>query len=274
MTHQEPIGERAVRLGLASKDAVASALREQHARAGAGKGLMLGSLLVEMGLLTPTQLVRVLDDSPLSGFHLGEDAVRLAAQLPRLVEKPQRTILFTSARRSQGVSTVASQVALALALMGEDRVVVVDANLRAPEMHEKFRVRRAPGLAEAVGGKTPVESCIAPTGVPGLSVMPAGAEAGDALALLISEPCERVFQGLRDRYSFVIIDVPPMLEHPEAAVVAARTDGVVVVARAGRSTRTDHQEVARALSGLGVAHLGVVLSRVPRSLSAALERAV
>lgn len=274
MTHKEPIGERAVRMGLASKDVVANALREQHSRSEAGKSPMLGALLVEMGLLTPAQLVRLLDDSPLSGFHLGEDAVRLAAQLPHLIDKPQRTILFTSARGTQGVSTVTSQVALALALMGEKRVLVVDANLRAPEMHTKFRVPRAPGLAEAVSGRATLDACIAETGLPDLCVVPAGADSPDALAALISESCEKLFHSLRDRFPFVLIDVPPMLDHPEAAVIAGRTDGVIVVARAGRSKRTDQVEVTRALAGLGVPHLGVVLSRVPRTLSAALERAV
>lgn len=274
MSHTEPIGERAVRLGLATTDNVAAALREQHSRASAGRGPLLGALLVEMGLLTPAQLVRLLDESPLSGFHLGEDAVRLAAQLPHLIDRPQRTVLFTAARTGQGVSTVASQVALALALMGEKRVLAIDANLRAPELHEKFRVHRSPGLAEAVTSRAALDACIVETGLPGLAVMPAGAEGADALASLISDSCERVFQAARERYPYIIVDAPPMLENPEAAVIAGRTDGVITVARAGRSKRSDLAEVSRVLGGLGVANLGVVLSRVPRSLSAALERGV
>jgi Mrp family chromosome partitioning ATPase len=159
---------------------------------------------------------------------------------------------------------VLSQVALALALMGERRVLVIDANLRDPVQHEKFRVRRTPGLADAVAGRPRVEECIVPTGLPGLDVLPAGNPAGDALAALISESCEQLFTSVRERYSYVVVDSPGMLAHPEAALLAPRTDGVIVVARSGQARRSDLTEVARVISGLGVKHLGVVLSRGAR----------
>ena len=261
MKQNEPIGERAIRLGLASQEAITSALKQQKSLGDAGRRVPLGSLLVEMGLLIPTQLVRLLEDGPLSGFHLGEDAVRLAAQLPQLLPRDQSTILFTGPREAQGVSTVLSQVALALALMGERRVLVIDANLRAPAQHDKFRVRRTPGLADAVAGRPRVDECIVPTGLPGLDVLPAGNPASDALASLISESCEQLFKTLRERYSYIVVDSPGMLSHPEAALLAPRTDGVIVVARAGYARRSDLTEMSRVIAGLGVRHLGVVLSR-------------
>jgi len=273
MKNNEPIGERAVRLGLASQEAISAALKQQKSLSDSGRRVPLGSLLVEMGLLIPTQLVRLLEDGPLSGFHLGEDAVRLAAQLPRMLPQDHSAILFTGPRDAHGVSTVISQVGLALALMGERRVVVIDANLRHPEQHEKFRVRRSPGLAEAVSGKPSVEQCIVSTGLPGLDVLPAGNPGSDALGALISESCEHVFASLRTRYSHVLIDAPGMLDHPEAALLAPRTDGVIVVARAGRARRSDLAEVARVIEGLGVRHLGVVLTHASRRRAEQAEQA-
>ena len=261
MKQTEPLGERAIRMGLASQEAISAALAEQRSRSDKGKRVPLGSLLVDMGLLVPTQLVQLLADGPLSGFHLGEDAVRLAAQLPQLLPQEKRIILVTSARTGHGVSTVASQVALALVLMGERHVLVVDAHLRAPAQHQKFRVRQAPGLVEAIREPEKVNQCIAPTGLRGLDVLPAGSVSGDALSAIISNSCERLLKDLRERHSYIVVDVPPMLEHPEATLLASVADGILVVAMAGKSKRSELEEVSRVISGLGVKHLGVILAR-------------
>ncbi len=261
MNAREPLGKKIVRLGFATEEQVASALELQRTRRDTqGEHIPLGALLVEMGKLAPSQLVRLLDDSGLSGFKLQEDAVRLAAHFHRSLNDDDRLILFTSPTEAEDSATVCAQLSLAMTLMGQGPILVIDANLREPSIHEMFRFENTPGLAEIIDGSAKQKDAIRTSGLKGLDILAAGDASGDMLARLLSETCESVLEFARKQYRFTLINSAPVLEFPEAALLGSRTDGVVVTVRAKKQRRKQIAEVSRVLSGLNVKVHGSVLT--------------
>jgi Mrp family chromosome partitioning ATPase len=259
MKSREQLGAKAVRLGFTSRQQVDEALDVQRAKKERGEHIPLGALLIEMGKLAPAQLVPLLDDSALSGFHLAEDAVRLAAHFHRTLGEDDRLIMFTSPADSSDVYTIMSQLALAMALMGQGPILLIDANLRAPELHSRFHLRQAPGLAELIDGDASEDQCIVPTGLEGLSILPAGKADGDLLARLLSVRCAELLDGFRSKFRLTLVATSAVLDFPEATLLGARTDGVVVAVRAHKQRRSQLSETTRVLQGLNVKMYGSIL---------------
>jgi capsular exopolysaccharide synthesis family protein len=195
---------------------------------------------------------------------LAEDAVRVAARLRTLHAQEHNVIVFTGVDARDASASVAASIAVALAQMGEGGVLLIDANLRSPSLHRAFALPGSPGLAEFVAGTAPVDAAVPASGVPGLDVLPAGDALGQALPLLISAACTDVLSGLRARYSYTLIDTPPLPAYGDAAVMAKRADGVVVALATGRRTHDELDEVRATLAGLAVPLSGVVLTEPGR----------
>lgn len=262
MTPSERLGDRAVRLGLATREQIERALSQQRDLAGRdGDRPRLGALLVQMGAIAPAQLAQLLDQSALGGFHLSEDAVRLAATLQPALGADTRMIMIAGARRRDGASIIAAQTALALALMEHGSILLVDCDFRNPTQHERFGVDASPGLADALRGGVALEDAIRETGVAHLSLLTAGGAGGGAVAQLLSERSTQLLDSLRQGRALTIVDVAPLLEAPESAILGARMDAAVVALAGGRRGEWELREAERMLTALKVRTLGVVLSR-------------
>ncbi len=196
--------------------------------------------------------------------YVGADAVQVAATLNSVVGSGPKTIMVTGVMPRHGVSTVAADVGIALALMDQGPILLLDANLRSPSLHQVFGVQQEPGLADAMVDRVGVDDIIVETGVAGLSLMPSGRREARSPVLLLSERCDSVLRGVRDRFRLTIVDAPPMLQFPESAPLASRVDGVVLVMASGRCQRADVVEMKRLLDGLGVNVLGMVLTETVR----------
>ncbi len=150
-----------------------------------------------------------------------------------------RVIVFTSANAADGKTTVASNLAIAAAEI-RCKVLVIDADLRRPRMHQVFKVENEKGLADLLQGNLEDENVadfIQPSNVPFLSVLPAGPATHAAAHLLYSPNFATLLAKLRTEYDMILIDTPPMLQMTDARVAARISDAVILVARAGRTTR-------------------------------------
>lgn len=261
MRRVERLGEKAIRLGYATSDHVERALSEQRAReAVEGKRTPLGAILAQMGAIAPAQLARLLDGIAKGGFHLSEDGVRLAALLQRSIGEGPKSILFTGVRRGDGSDVIAAQVGLALALMDQGPVAIIDCDLRRPSLHERFNLDPGPGVLEVITGRVSAKEALRETGVTGLAVLPAGHMNGEAVTELLKESCTSQLLELRVSRRVVILSAPPALEYPESAMLASRAHGTVIVAAAGVRSGGELAEVERLMEGVGAKVLGVVLS--------------
>ncbi|MBZ5586325.1 MAG: polysaccharide biosynthesis tyrosine autokinase [Acidobacteriia bacterium] len=173
-----------------------------------------------------------------------------------------RVIALTSASPREGKTTVASNLALALAEIGR-RVLLIDGDLRKPRLHEIFKVPNAWGLSDLLNGTKPPEgseAMVAGTGCRDLYVLPAGSVASSISNLLHSPRALELLQRMRQEFDMVIIDTPPMLHLPDARVLGRLADGVILVVRSARTTKETAAAAGQRLAEDGTRVLGTVLN--------------
>lgn len=172
-----------------------------------------------------------------------------------------RTVVVTSAGPAEGKTTTSCNLAATFAQQGM-RVVLVDCDLRRPRVHEVFGARREPGLTQLVLGHNTVEEAVVPTSISNLFILPSGTLPPNPSELLGSEGMGRVLESLRAAFDLVVLDTPPVLLAPDASVVGAGADGVLLVVRAGVTDREALRRARQQMDTVGARVLGGVLNDV------------
>ena len=151
-----------------------------------------------------------------------------------------RVVVLTSANASDGKTTVTSNLAIAMAEV-RGNVLVIDADLRRPRMHDLFEVKNEYGLSDLLKEPTLSDDVIArsiqPTRVPGVSVLASGPPTHAAANILHSAHLSELLAKVKQQFDMVFIDTPPMLQMTDARLVGRLADAVILVARAERTTR-------------------------------------
>ena len=176
------------------------------------------------------------------------------------VDKPLRTILITSPLAGEGKTTTAANFAVALAHSGE-RVVLLDADLRRPRVAQLMGVPDGVGVTSVITRTAALEDVIQGWRDV-LAVIAAGPIPPNPSEILGSQAMANVLEELRDLADVVILDAPPVLPVTDAVVLATQVDGVIIVARAGRTQRGQAAEARRRLDGVGAHVVGCVLNGV------------
>jgi len=145
----------------------------------------------------------------------------------------ERTCLaITSSVANEGKSVTAANLAVILSEVRHLNVLVVDADLRRPRLHDLFRTGEMPGIANVLAGRAALSDVIAQTPIPNLSFLPAG-NCGDLSPadLFNSKSASLVFDEIRERYQYIIVDTPPVQRVSDIGVIGALCSGIVVVVR-------------------------------------------
>lgn len=174
-------------------------------------------------------------------------------------EPEQRTLAIVSHGRGEGRSHVCAELGRLLAQMDED-TLIVDADLRAPTLHERFGIDNRTGLSSYLSHEVLRAPVRAVRGTPRLHVLPAGPSKPEGTALLERRDFAVLLGNLARRYAFVLVDTPPAAQFPEAMTVAVRSSGALMVTRRHRTRVADAQRVADALARHGVEVLGAVIN--------------
>ena len=188
-----------------------------------------------------------------------EEQLRVARTnvLHALSQGGRRVMVVTSAGPQEGTSVTAASLARVLALSGH-RVALIGGDLRAPSTTE---LQGSPGLADVLTGSAYLGEALIKGAVEGLEVLPAGRTPANPSELLGAPMMRDLLRELAaDR--LVIIDAPPVLRFTDGVVLAAHAGGVILVARAGRTSAEDLREAALAVEQGGGRMLGVVLNNV------------
>lgn len=178
-----------------------------------------------------------------------------------LARVAHRVVMLTGATREEGCTTILAALAFNLAVRGGQRVLVVDTNLRHPSVHGVFGHENDQGLGDALAGRAEPLQVISPTAFPGLSVMLLGERDLLPADLFGSDGVTQLISAVKEQYDYVLVDAPAVLAVPEVAVLAGEVDGVVLIARAGRTKRETLMKARRLLERTGSSVLGVVLNR-------------
>ncbi|MEU8661480.1 polysaccharide biosynthesis tyrosine autokinase [Actinoplanes philippinensis] len=171
-----------------------------------------------------------------------------------------KTLAVTSAVPGEGRSATACGLALLFAEAGQ-RVLVVDAELRHPRLAAFLGREDAAGLSTVLDGTAPLEQVLQPWGA-GLWLLASGRTPPNPSELLSSPRMTELVDEVRRRFDVVIFDCPPLLPVTDAAVVAARADGTLLVVRARRTTSAQVTDAVRALHAVNATLLGCVLNMV------------
>ncbi len=182
------------------------------------------------------------------------------------VGSPARSIAITSGEAAEGKTTTIMQLAIASAEMGLE-VIVVEADFRRPALQTAFMPDRAepllPGFSNYLVGAASVDEVVHPTGLPSISIVPAGPLPPTPSALLESRFGNRATADLLDRADLILIDCPPLSIGADASLIATWVDGLIVVVDLGSSTDTSVREALKSLEAAHARVLGLVLNRDP-----------
>ncbi|MEZ6127490.1 MAG: polysaccharide biosynthesis tyrosine autokinase [Planctomycetaceae bacterium] len=179
--------------------------------------------------------------------------------LPDVKSGELRTLTATSSLSQDGKSTLLANLAVSFAQVKLD-VLLIDADMRRPSVHEQFSLTQEIGLAGVLAGSTKLDDALKPSGISHLTVMTAGTIPKNPSELLESEAFDRLLDTLSETYRLILIDVGPVLAITDPCVIAQKTDAALLVVRPSNDSRHQAVEAVNRLRAVGAPLLGCVVN--------------
>jgi len=171
--------------------------------------------------------------------YIVEEYKKLKSVIVQMTDKEKflNTLMFTSTVSGEGKTLTVLNLAISLAQEIDHTVLVVDADLRQPSVHEYLGIKPKAGLVQCLRENVPLEDVLVKTGIGKLVVLPAGSSVSNPVELLSSKRMKEMVQELKKRYAdrYVLFDTTPVLSFAESFSLASVMDGVVFVVREGRA---------------------------------------
>ena len=176
---------------------------------------------------------------------------------------PFKSLMLTSALKGEGKSTAAMGIAMSAARMHK-RVLLIDANLRNPNLHTALKISNDWGLSLLLEDESDVriQDYIQPVH-PAIDVLTAGPVPEDSVKLLSSVRMKELMESFEDKYDLVILDTPHLLGTVDARIIASYCKGIVMVARLGHVTRDELMQARDIISKLNL--VGIIANEVASS---------
>ncbi|MCW1960064.1 MAG: polysaccharide biosynthesis tyrosine autokinase [Mycobacterium sp.] len=178
------------------------------------------------------------------------------------VDNPPRVIVITSSTPSEGKSTTAINIALALA-EAEYSVVLVDGDMRRPSVDKYLDLVGSVGFSTVLSGGASLSEVLQTTKYPRLTVLTAGTIPPNPSELLGSQAAKKVISDLREQFDYVIVDSSPLLAVTDGAILATNADGALIMARYGETKREQLAHAVGTLENVGATLLGAVFTMTP-----------
>lgn len=177
------------------------------------------------------------------------------------LDAPLKSIAVTSSQPGEGKTTLASNLAISFAQLG--KTLLLDADMRKPDIRRIMGWEAGPGLSEWISGRAELDNVIRQDELcPDLHIMTTGAIPPNPLELLSSNTFRKHFNELVQQYDYVIIDTPPVMPVSDALVLGNLVDGVIVSVKFDVTSHPLAQEMVKRLRSNHIEPLGAVLSMV------------
>lgn len=175
-----------------------------------------------------------------------------------------RVLFVSSAKRGEGKTTVVSNLGAALAEINQ-RVLLIDGDMRKPRLNEIFDVPNNWGLSDLLREKTslrdcPLEALVKRTEIANLFLLTSGPGTHSISNLLYSNRMLELIQRVRGEFDTILIDTPPLLDISDARILGRLADAGILVVRAGKTSREIASAVKRRLTEDGIVVLGTILN--------------
>lgn len=187
-------------------------------------------------------------------------AIRTNLQFSQIAGKELKTILITSPTPNEGKSTTIANLGVVIA-QAQKKVVVVDCDFRNPTQHKIFGVSNN-GMSNCIAMGLYLDDVLVETSVQGLWVIPAGPVAPNPSELLGSDRMSELLKELCEQFDYVLIDTPPIMPVTDAAVMASKVDGVIMLIESGLVAPSIAKDAKTRLEQAGAHILGAVLNKV------------
>ena len=175
-------------------------------------------------------------------------------------DKEIKTLVITSAEMGEGKSTVAGNIALTFA-ESEKKVILVDCDLRRPEVHKNFRISNLIGISEVILGKTTFEESVQKYN-DNIDILTSGKIPPNPAEMLASAAMSNLIEKLKKEYDIVILDTAPIKVVTDAQILSTKVDGTILVIRARRTKKEAVIEAKNLLDKVGANIIGTVLNGV------------
>jgi len=224
--------------------------------------------ITHVGLVGSIPLDRELRNQPEIYFDKDNSAIaeafrKLRTNLQFLaVDNPPRVIVVTSSMPHEGKTTTAINIALALA-EAEHNVVLVDGDMRRPMLDKHLGLIGVVGFSTVLSGATSLSDALQTTMFPRLTVLASGTVPPNPSELLGSLAAQKILGELRVNFDYVIVDSSPLLAVTDAAILAANSDGALVIARYGQTKREHLAHAVGTLEDVSASLLGAVFTMTP-----------
>jgi capsular exopolysaccharide synthesis family protein len=173
--------------------------------------------------------------------------------------RPPRTLLITSAQVGEGKTTVSTNLAISLAQLGQ-RVLLIDCDLRRPNVHKVFGVRESFGIVSWLTGQRTWPACVHSTGLGNLDALFCGPVPPNPAELLSSDRMRELVEESLKEYATVVIDSAPLMNLADSRILATLAEGVVLVVRGGVTSREVTRRALGQLQDVGGTVIGVVIN--------------
>jgi capsular exopolysaccharide synthesis family protein len=181
------------------------------------------------------------------------------------MEKPVKTIAITSSQSGEGKTTTCCNLAITLSLDAEKKVLLIDSDLRKPELHRLLKISRKPGFSDVLINKIDIENFLKKPAIGNLYIIPSGNVIANAAELLRHTRLKEVIGGLKPRFDYIIFDTPPALNVTDSSVVGSMCDAVILVVKAEATQKNMIEETYNILKNAQAPPTGFILTnfRVP-----------
>ncbi len=177
------------------------------------------------------------------------------------VTKDVKVILTTSTVAGEGKTFTTSNLAVVAAQAGK-RVLIIDSDIRKPQIHHTFHVSNLIGLSNFMIKENTFEECVIESQTPGLFLFPCGPIPPNPSEVLGSYAFANLITKCRKEFDMVLLDCPPIASVTDALILARIADGVVIVINSQRTSRTTIRKAIKSLQQIDARILGVILNRV------------
>lgn len=173
-----------------------------------------------------------------------------------------KTLVVTSAVLEEGKTVAALNLAMAFGELERQPVVLVDADLRRPSCERYLNLNPEPGLSDVLLGRVPLERALRPAGYRNLMFLGGGTRVANPAEVLGASRVDELFERLKERFRYIVVDTPPVLPSTDAGVLASRADGTLMVVRLERSLKKQTKEALRVVQDMGGNVLGTFVTEV------------
>ena len=177
-----------------------------------------------------------------------------------LVDDPPKVIVLTSSVPQEGKSTTCANLGIVLS-QAEQRTLILDCDLHKPTMHKFFEIPNLYGMVDVLAGQRSLQETWKEP-VPGLNLVPTGPIPPNPNDLLGSRRFAELLTEVREDFDYVLVDAPPVGAVSDAALVAVRGDGILIVVDAQKTRKGALRQSTRSLKTVGANVLGAVMTNV------------